>query len=76
MDSPQPAPTPTGKLRHDTARQGEATVLVVEDNEELLVLLKQLLSSHYHVLTAYNGKEALEVLENEPVSLEIGRAHV
>ena len=69
MDSPQPAPTPTGKLRHDTARQGEATVLVVEDNEELLVLLKQLLSSHYHVLTAYNGKEALEVLENEPVSL-------
>lgn len=46
-----------------------ATILVVEDNEDLLIMLKRLLSSTYHVLTAYNGREAIEVVDNEAVDL-------
>lgn len=46
-------------------------VLVVEDNDDILAILSQLLSSKYKVLTAYNGKEALEILENEPVDLVV-----
>ena len=46
-------------------------VLVVEDNDDILAILRQLLSSKYKVLTAYNGKEALEILENEPVDLVV-----
>ncbi len=47
----------------------KATILVVEDNEELLLMLERLLSPTYRVLTAYNGREALEVIDNEAVDL-------
>lgn len=46
-------------------------ILVVEDNAELLLLMKQLLSAKYHVLTAVNGKEALSVLLDNDVDLVI-----
>ena len=46
-------------------------VLVVEDNDDILAILRHLLSTKYQVLTAYNGKEALEILENEYVDLVI-----
>ena len=45
------------------------TLLVVEDNVELLMLMKQLLRQHYHVLTAFNGREALEVISTHDVDL-------
>lgn len=45
------------------------TILVVEDNEDLLLLLKRLLEPNYQVLTAYNGREAIEVVDNEKVDL-------
>ena len=38
-------------------------LLLVEDNEELLYLMKRILSKHYYVLTAKNGVEALEVMK-------------
>ena len=47
------------------------TLLVVEDNEELLQLMVRLLSKEYNVLTAENGKEAVVIIENEPVELII-----
>lgn len=46
-------------------------VLIVEDNDDILAILRHLLSSKYQVLTAYNGKEALEILENEAVDLVV-----
>lgn len=46
-----------------------ASVLIVEDNDEILSLLKSIISTKYHVLTAYNGSEALEILENDDVDL-------
>lgn len=51
------------------AHSKDATVLVVEDNEDLLRMLDKILSHRYRVLTAYNGKEALEIVDNESVDL-------
>lgn len=48
-----------------------ATVLVVEDNEDLLRMLEKILAHDYRVLTAYNGKEALEIVEKETVDVII-----
>ena len=45
------------------------TLLVVEDNVELLMLMRQLLMQHYHVLTASNGREALDMVHIHDVDL-------
>lgn len=45
------------------------SVLVVEDNEELLQLMVKLLSREYNVFKAENGKEGVTILENEDIDL-------
>jgi len=45
------------------------TLLIVEDNEELLSLMVKLLGREYNVFTAENGKEAITMLENEDIDL-------
>lgn len=65
MNNPQESSTEENMTAHDK----KATVLVVEDNDDLLRMLSKLLASDYHVLTAYNGKEALEIVDNEPVDI-------
>lgn len=47
------------------------TLLLVEDNEELLVSMVRLLRDKYKILQATNGVEALKVLEKEEVHLII-----
>ncbi|MEG0887928.1 MULTISPECIES: hybrid sensor histidine kinase/response regulator transcription factor [Bacteroides] len=47
------------------------TLLIVEDNEDLLNVLKQLFTSFYQVLVARNGKEGLEIAMNEKIDLII-----
>lgn len=47
------------------------SILLVEDNEELLQLMTKLLSREYNVFTAENGKEGIMVLENEDVDLVV-----
>lgn len=47
------------------------TLLVVEDNLEMLTFVVKLFSSVYQVLTANNGIEALRVLEEHTVNLVI-----
>ncbi|MEL5894796.1 two-component regulator propeller domain-containing protein [Bacteroides sp. GD17] len=47
------------------------TVLVVEDNEELLQLMVKLLQREYNVHTAENGQEAVTVLDNEDIDLVV-----
>lgn len=46
-------------------------LLVVEDNIELLMLMRQLLSQKYNVLTASNGAEAMEIIRKNPLDLII-----
>lgn len=45
------------------------SLLVVEDNEELLQLMVRLLRREYNIYTAENGKDAVTVLENEEIDL-------
>ena len=50
--------------------KGSETILIVDDEPALVELSKELLSQQgYHILTAQNGKQALEVLEKEDVDL-------
>lgn len=47
-----------------------AVILVVDDNLELLKLIKRMLrATNYQVLTVTDGVEALEVLQTQPVDL-------
>ena len=46
------------------------SILVVDDDKDIVNTLKiQLERECYHVLTAYNGLEALEILETRDVHL-------
>ncbi|WP_321425846.1 two-component regulator propeller domain-containing protein [uncultured Bacteroides sp.] len=49
----------------------KSVVLVVEDNPDMLSFVVKQLSPIYTVLTAVNGKEALEVLDNNYVNLVV-----
>ena len=46
-------------------------ILLVEDNEELLMLMKTLLSYKYNVFTATTGLEALEIIGKEQVHVVV-----
>src|SRR5690606_20308248 len=46
-----------------------STILVVDDHVEILDLIVDDLSEHYEVLQAENGKQALDVLNNQQVHL-------
>lgn len=41
----------------------EHTILLVEDNKEVRLYLKDLFSAHYNVITAQDGEEAIELLK-------------
>ena len=55
----------------DETEEDGYKLLVVEDNLELLMLMKQLLNSTYHVYIARNGKEALKVIAEKELDLII-----
>ncbi|WP_455960923.1 hybrid sensor histidine kinase/response regulator transcription factor [Bacteroides bouchesdurhonensis] len=48
-----------------------ATILVIEDNKELLWMLKDILSDEYKVLMASNGEEGLNLLKQQTPELII-----
>jgi len=65
---------PTGQTDNVPEQPASATkekILVVEDDEDLLHFITEKLGFFYHVATAKNGVEALEVLEKENVSIII-----
>ena len=55
----------------DSSNEDAYTILVVEDNVELLMLMKQLLSRKYKVETARHGREAVELIEKTELDLII-----
>ena len=52
-------------------RKNMSKILVVEDNEELLALMQQVLSKNYHVFTAKNGKQAMNIIMKEKLDLVV-----
>lgn len=62
LDSPVPQPEKT---------DDRPTVLVVEDNPDMLAFVVRQISKVYTVLTATNGAEALQILDGNYVSLVI-----
>jgi len=56
--------------RDEDRLQGEGTVLVVDDEPQLLQLTEEILSTNgYRVLTSDGASDALKILENETVDL-------
>jgi DNA-binding response OmpR family regulator/anti-sigma regulatory factor (Ser/Thr protein kinase) len=50
--------------------QAKMNILLVDDNEELLVLIKDILARHYNVISATNGLEALTLIQtNEAIDI-------
>ncbi|GHV67777.1 two-component system response regulator [Spirochaetia bacterium] len=45
----------------------QPAVLVVDDIDMNVMILEEILSDDYHILTANNGKQALDTLRNSPV---------
>ena len=65
--------TPTPGIRQERVlvKANVPTMLVVEDNADLLELMKQALSKHYRVVTAKNGKQAWNVIQKEPLDIVV-----
>lgn len=47
------------------------SILIVEDNTELLTLMQRLLSAKYNVFTAQNGKQGLKIIYKEHLDLVV-----
>lgn len=55
----------------EESNQPEPTILMIDDNKELLWMLKDILSDEYSVLTAENGEEGLTILKQKTPDLII-----
>jgi len=69
IDLPRPITITAATDIVPTAGEDAHRILVVDDQEDLLELMKQLLSQHYRVMTARNGQEALNIIENNTLDL-------
>lgn len=61
------APTDTNTSSQKTNK----TILLVEDNEELRDIVSDILSSHYNIKVADNGKDALEVMRSPDTAIDM-----
>lgn len=59
----------TEELERIDGVQSDYTILIVDDNEELCMLFSNLFANYFHVKTAYNGKQGLEILESTSIHL-------
>lgn len=55
----------------ENSGDNEFNILIVEDNPDLILLMKNILSRKYNVFTSGNGKEALNVLKEQDIHLII-----
>lgn len=52
-------------------RKTNYTILIVEDNLELLQLMQKILGNLYHIITAKNGSQAWNIIQKESLDLVI-----
>lgn len=62
-------PSDTEKQETIEISEEKRTVLLVDDNQDLLAVLTILLLPAYNVLTAENGREALEIISKQNIDL-------
>lgn len=55
----------------ENEKEKEYTILLVEDNNELLMLMSSLLSPHYQVLTASNGEKAQKIIQKSSLDVVV-----
>jgi len=55
----------------DGEEKKEYAMLIVEDNSELLELMRKLFSQQYHVYTALNGQQALNVIHRRDLDIVV-----
>ena len=56
---------------NELPQQHDTSLLIVEDNPELLMLMHQLLSTYYNIYIATNGLEALKIIQDKQIDLII-----
>ena len=56
---------------NELPQKHDISLLIVEDNPELLMLMHQLLATYYNIYIAQNGYEALEMIHQKPIDLII-----
>ncbi len=54
-----------------TPVEDKISLLIVEDNEDILYTIKSIMQRQYHVLTATNGVLALEIIKNNDIDIVI-----
>ena len=55
----------------DTVTDKDYSMLIVEDNSDLLELMRKLFAEHYQVYTARNGKQALNTIHKRDLDIII-----
>jgi ligand-binding sensor domain-containing protein/signal transduction histidine kinase/DNA-binding response OmpR family regulator len=58
-------------LYEENAPNANPAILIVEDNKEILGFLQRALNATYRVFQAFNGIQALEILQKENISLVV-----
>ena len=64
-------PLPAGAEATDNGAEHENTVLIVEDNADLLEIMTRALAPYYNVLTAKNGRQALSVIQRNALDIVV-----
>ncbi|MFT3823836.1 MAG: two-component regulator propeller domain-containing protein [Chitinophagaceae bacterium] len=69
--STDPVPAGISPVAIPASQPDKPFILLVEDNKEISGFIQKELSSSYNVLKAFNGQEALDILQKENVQLVI-----
>ena len=56
---------------NELPQEHDVSLLIVEDNPELLMLMHQLMSTYYNIYIAQNGIEAFEIIHQKQIDLII-----
>lgn len=65
----EPAEAEEGGEMEETGEDGKATLLLVDDNKEMIDYLKSNFKARYITLTAGNGEEALAIMKEQKVDI-------
>jgi len=64
------SPTEESSIAEETSEK-EYTLLVVDDNAQIIILLQSILSDKYKIVSATNGEDAIRLLDEEKIDLVI-----